>query len=205
MDGGVTTVKTDLYDLSAEVDPVLRYSRWYYNDADDTADAFRVELSTNGGSGGGGWTLVESVFVTTPGWVQVEFPLNPIVTPTDRMRFRFQAEDAGFASILEAGVDEFVIVDRDQGCLGCPTPVNTVGTILLSLSGNDVVLDWTADPVVGARFAVYKLTGPTFDDAVKIGTTDGRTFTHEGAASSAQAFNYRVTAIDVCGNESVLP
>ena len=66
------------------------------------------------------------------------------------------------------------------------------------------MLDWTADPAPGSRFAVYKLGGPTFGDAALIGTTDTRTFVHEGAALAAENFSYRVSAIDTCGNESPL-
>jgi hypothetical protein len=71
-------------------------------------------------------------------------------------------------------------------------------------AGDDVVLDWTDDPAPGERFAVYKLTGPGYAEAVRIGTTTERSFTHVGAATSAESFAYRVSSLDVCGNESPL-
>ena len=67
------------------------------------------------------------------------------------------------------------------------------------------VLDWTDDPVSGTRFVVYKLFGAGFSESVRIGSTDTRTFRHEGAALAIdEDFYYRVTVIDACGNESTL-
>ena len=77
-----------------------------------------------------------------------------------------------------------------------------VQTIRLAREGNDVILDWNDDPLPGTRFAVYTLGGPGFDEPVRIGTTEGRSFVHEGAAASSASYAYRVSRIDACGNES---
>ena len=104
-------------------------------------------------------------------------------------------------------LDSELLVDRDQGCepgASCPLPVPTVGLIVITPDGNDVELDWTDDPIQGTRFLVYKLVGPQFDQAVRIGSTDGRTFVHTAAMLSEESFSYRVSAVDSCGNESAL-
>jgi hypothetical protein len=120
------------------------------------------------------------------------------------MRFRFTARDTGVGgSLVEAAVDEFRIVDRNQGCGGCAAPPS-VGTILVSRQGADVVLDWTGDPVAATRYVVYKLVGPGFSEAVRIGTAEGRSFVHAGAASSPESFAYRVSAVNACGAEGAL-
>ena len=98
----------------------------------------------------------------------------------------------------------FALVDLGQGCNGCSLPVQVVGTIAVDRSGDDVVLDWSADPVSATRYIVYKLGGPTFADAVAVGTTDTKSFVHQGAISSAESFSYRVTSVDACANESAL-
>jgi hypothetical protein len=135
--------------------------------------------------------------------VDVAIGLSGIVSPTALMQFRFTARDLGAGgSIVEAGVDDFVLVDRGQGCGGCALPVQIVGAISVDRSGDDVVLDWTADPVSATRYIVYKLGGPTFGEAIAIGTTDTKSFVHEGAALSGEDFFYRVTAVDSCANES---
>lgn len=205
VDNGTTTLVSRSYDLSAAVDPVVRYARWFTNDrgANPGEDPFDVDASNDGGST---WSRLEQVSGGTPlAWVVRDVPLAGILAPTSTMRFRFVARDLGVGgSLVEAAVDEFFLLDRNQGCSGCPLPVGTVGTIVVSRSGNDVVLDWTADPVSATRYVVYKLTGPGLSQAVRIGTTGTKQFVHAGAATSGESFYYRVSAVDACGNESGL-
>ena len=101
-------------------------------------------------------------------------------------------------------VDDFVLIDLGQGCVGCPLPVQIVGAISLDRNGDNVVLDWTADPVSATRYIVYKLGGSTFGEAIAIGTTDTKSFVHAGAGLAGENFFYRVTAVDSCANESAL-
>ncbi len=203
VDNGTTTLVSATYDLSAAADPVVRYARWFTNDQGGAPgeDPFDVQASDNGGST---WTTLEQLSGGTPlAWVVPQIPLAGKIGFTSNVRFRFVARDLGTGgSLVEAAIDEFTILDRNQGCSGCTTPVAEVGTFRISRSGNDVVLDWTADAVSATRYAVYRVFGSGFSDAVRIGTSDTKTFVHEGAALSAEDFYYRVSAIDACGNES---
>jgi len=206
VDSGTTTLLSGQYDLSGAVDPVIAYWRWFTNDlgGNPGEDPFRVEVSNDDGAN---WTLLEEIGAGTPlAWVRFERALAGVIVPTAQMRVRFQAVDLGVGgSLVEAAIDDFEILDRAQGCAGCATPVGTVGSVAVSRDGDDVVLDWTADPVAGERFVVYKLLGPDFSEAVRIGTTDVRTFRHAGAALAFdEDFYYRVTAVDACGQESAL-
>ena len=79
-----------------------------------------------------------------------------------------------------------------------------MGTIRASRSGDDLVLDWSADPVTAMRFVIYRLSGPEFEDAVPVGTTDQRSFVDAGAVRRAGDFYYRVAAVDACGIASEL-
>jgi hypothetical protein len=202
VDGGDTTLLSGTYSLAGLVDPVFEYWRWYTNDqgASPGEDNAYVEISADGGST---WAQLEHLAGGTPlAWVRPRIPLPGTVPKTATTRFRYSVSDRGSGSLVEAGFDDLTILDRNQGCTGCALPMGTVGKILARREGADVVLDWTTDPAPGARFAVYLLSGPQFQTAVRIGTTDTRTFRHEGAATLPSDLAYRVSAIDACGNES---
>jgi hypothetical protein len=204
VDGGDTTLLSAPYSLVGLVDPVVEYDRWYTNDlgANPGEDLWIAEISANDGAT---WTVLEQVGGGTDlEWVRPRIAVPPSVPRTAQTRLRFTAYDRAGGSLVEAALDDVAILDRDQGCSGCPLPVDEVGTIFARREGDDVVLDWTADPAPGSRFAVYVLGGPTFADAIRAGTATGRIFVHEGAALSSDDFAYRVTAIDACGNESGL-
>lgn len=200
IDGGTTTLLSATYDLASAVDPEVRYARWFTNDQGSNPGEDFFDIEVNNGSG---WTFLEQVTGGPLAWVDVAIALDGIVAPTAQMQFRFTARDLGAGgSIVEAGVDDFVLVDRGQGCSGCALPVQIVGAISVDRSGDDVVLDWTADPVSATRYIVYKLGGSAFGESIAIGTTDTKSFVHAGAALTGEDFFYRVTAVDACANES---
>jgi hypothetical protein len=206
IDGGTTTLYSNRYGLVGAIDPVVRYARYFTNDRGaspgEATDTFNIDVSSDAGSN---WSPLETVGAGTPlDWVVVESPLNGIVPATSMLRFRFQAADLGAGSLVEAGVDDFVLFDRGQGCNGCPLPVTECVEITVDRVGDDVVLDWSADPTPGAQFIVYKLTGSEFSNQLRIGTTETRSFTHELAGRTTEDFSYRVAVVDECGNESVL-
>lgn len=202
VDEGTTTLLSSAYDLTGFVEPAIRYSRWFTNDlgASPGEDPLVVEVSDDDGAN---WVPVENISAGTPlAWVPAEVAFPAALTPGAFVRVRFTTSDLGGGSLVEAGIDDFAIVDLRQGCNTCGSTVDPVGTIRVSLGGADVVLDWTDDPAPGTSFVVYGLAGPDFAEAVRIGTTSGRTFVHEGAASSNEDFAYRVSAVNDCGTES---
>jgi len=204
IDDGTTTLLSRPYDMTGMLDPAVRYSRWFSNDqgAAPGEDPFIIEVKDDADVS---WVSLETVGAGTPlAWVPTEIPFPAAASATDAVRFRFTASDLLNGSYVEAGIDDFALIDRRQGCNVCSLPVTPVGTILVDRSGDDVVLDWTADPASGTRFVVYRLSGSTFDEALRIGTTNGRSFVDPGAMLSGENLAYRVSAIDSCGNESAL-
>ncbi len=201
VDDGTTTLLSAAYDLSGAVDPTVAYSRWFTNDRGgspgDPTDTFRVDVSNDDGQS---WTPLEVIGAGTPlAWVPTTLALP--VAPTSEVRLRFSAADLGAGSLVEGGIDEFRLVDAGQACEQCTAPpAQTLCQIVVTLDGDDVVIDWSANPV-GTRAVVYRIPGCEPSGWIKLGTTEGSVFVHEGAALSAEAFNYRVTFVDACGNE----
>jgi hypothetical protein len=88
-------------------------------------------------------------------------------------------------------------------CTTCSGPTTPVGTIQVARSGDDIVLDWSADPASAAAYNVDVRSGPGLGTLVRAGTTTAKTFTHTGAARlTGNNFFYVVTTVDPCGRES---
>ncbi|MBX3407657.1 MAG: hypothetical protein KF869_12935 [Phycisphaeraceae bacterium] len=121
VDGGATTLTS--YAFSA-LDPggapvqsaVLSYYLWYSNDRGSSPgqDPFYVYISNDDGQT---WMPLQIIpgNGSTNAWVRFDFELVGLIEPTDFMRVRFVADDAGPGSIVEAAVDELTLVVR-----GCP-------------------------------------------------------------------------------------
>jgi hypothetical protein len=201
VDGGTTTLLSAAYDMSNAQSPQVRYSRWFTNDRGgspgDATDTFLVETSNDDGQS---WSVLEEVGQGTPlAWVPVSLPLP--VPGTDQMRFRFTARDLGEGSLVEAGIDEFELVDPGQACLQCgDPPPQTLCAISVSQAGDDIRLDWTGQPL-GTRAVIYHVTGCESSERVRLGTSTSGSFLHQEAALSTEAFQYRVTFVDECGEE----
>lgn len=167
IDGGVTTLRSPLYDMSAG-NVRVGYWRWYSNatGAGPNADVFEVDISNDGG---GSWTAVEVVGPagegTSGGWVYHEFTVDDLIAPTASMQLRFRASDLGDGSLVEAALDDLqvfrlVCEDSCQPDLGFGGP----GDLTLSICGpplatgatNDVSID-DATPF-GQVFLVLGLT-----------------------------------------------
>jgi hypothetical protein len=201
VDDGTTTLLSAPYDMSGAVNPTVSYSRWFTNDQGgspgDPTDSFRIDVSNDDGQN---WTSLEQIGAGTPlQWVPVSHALP--VAATDEIRFRFTTADLGDGSLVEAGIDEFALIDPGQACLQCTQPpAQTLCTITVDINGDDIVVDWSSNPV-GTRAVIYQINGCGSSERIKLGTSDGNFFVHEAAALSQDAFSYRVTFVDECGNE----
>ncbi|MFO0828206.1 MAG: M14 family zinc carboxypeptidase [Phycisphaerales bacterium] len=125
VDNGQTTLTSPVLDCSAP-DSVIRYDRWYSNNAgsNPNSDSMPVEISSDGGLN---WTQLELVTENANAWVTKSFLVADYVAPTANVRVRFIARDLGAGSLVEAGVDEFRVLRSD-----CPP-------VLGDLNGDGVV------------------------------------------------------------------
>jgi hypothetical protein len=106
VDGGPTYLISPVINL-AGADAVIEYYRWFYNGT-VLNDTFWVEISNDDGAT---WTRVETVAFSSGQnqWVRRSFRVSDYVAPTAQVRVRFGTSDNPNDSIVEAGVDHFVV------------------------------------------------------------------------------------------------
>ncbi|MCK5125629.1 MAG: M4 family metallopeptidase [candidate division Zixibacteria bacterium] len=111
VDGGTTNLISPTFDLSGG-DARISYARWYSNNfgGDPYNDVMRVYLSNNNGAN---WSLVETIGPSNQaagGWYDYSFYASDIITSlTAQMMVKFEVSDLGDGSVVEAGVDAFLV------------------------------------------------------------------------------------------------
>jgi choice-of-anchor B domain-containing protein len=171
VDGGVTTLRSPIFDASGLNDPQVVYWRWYSNNqgSNPGEDVFRVDISNNGGSS---WVALEVVGPTGSdtlgGWIEHRARIADFVLPTNNMRLRFRAEDAGAGgSIVEAAVDDLQVVDLD-----CTADVSLTSVSPASGpfdGGNVVTLTGTGfDPASSVSFGVNSAGAVSYVSATQL-------------------------------------
>jgi hypothetical protein len=109
VDGGTTTLRTPVFNLAGNNTAEILYHRWYSNDTGATpgSDFWVVDVSNNGGAT---WVNVENTNASDASWREVRLDLNQIFGgPPNQVQVRFVASDVAEGSLVEAGVDEFMI------------------------------------------------------------------------------------------------
>ncbi|MBD3235110.1 MAG: T9SS type A sorting domain-containing protein [Candidatus Eisenbacteria bacterium] len=123
VDGGTTTVYSPEYDLSDSDSAVAKYYRWYSNDkgADPNNDLWVVQVRNNGG----GWVDIENTQDDQNRWHSVEADLLALF-PDDLgiVQLKFVASDLHDGSVVEAAVDDFVIL-AEAGFSDAPDAVRS--------------------------------------------------------------------------------
>jgi hypothetical protein len=106
VDGGPTYLISPVINLAGS-DAIIEYYRWFYNGT-TLNDTFWVEVSNDNGAT---WVRVETVNFTGAEnrWIPRSVRVGDYVTPTAQVRVRFGTSDNPNDSIVEAGVDHFVV------------------------------------------------------------------------------------------------
>ncbi|MEL6796265.1 MAG: choice-of-anchor B family protein, partial [Planctomycetota bacterium] len=129
VDNGQTILTSPVIDGSAG--GLLQFSYWVGDIGGgpfDSADVFRVDLSTNGGSS---WTTIRDLDGATNSWVNDEIEIGD-GTPfaaTSQLRLRFIAADNDPQSVVEAGVDAISLktFECEDVADPCDNPADTNG------------------------------------------------------------------------------
>lgn len=116
VDNGTATLNSPSFDATLYIDPVVKYSRWYFNGAlngnpaDDTMFVYLDNGTTR--------ALVETAYPNTSTnhtWVQSTFRIANYLTPSNNMRLIMTVKDTvdanNSASVVEGGLDKFEIVE----------------------------------------------------------------------------------------------
>lgn len=121
VDGGRTILLGPTFDATVVASPMLRYWRWFSNDAGPNggSDSLYVQLSNNNGAT---WVNIETVRVTNAAWTEVTVPIATYRTPTTTMRLRFTVADRGNDSTVEAAIDDISMFGATSGATDVAAP-----------------------------------------------------------------------------------
>jgi hypothetical protein len=175
VDGGKTTLQSPVIDLGSYDRAAVSYHRWYSNDtgAEPMQDYWIVKVSDDG------WTTsatLESTNVSARAWTQMEFDIAAYVDLTSTVQFRFIASDYDPGSLVEAGVDDFLISGCAAGGDTIP-PTVTVndpngGEVIVGGGGSTYDIEWTSSDNVGivTTHIVFSTdSGTSYPDTIATG------------------------------------
>lgn len=168
VDGGITTLYSPVFDLTVYQNPLIRYYRWYSNNAGNSPgqDFWEVHVSNDSGKT---WVQVERTNETDNSWRKVFFFAKKLLPVTKNMQLRFVAQDQDPGSLVEAGLDDFEIFDVETVTEVETPPATALPTDMRLYSnypnpfrlGNGLAttIRYELPTAVLARVAVYDING----------------------------------------------
>jgi hypothetical protein len=199
VDGGTTTLVSPTIDLSVYEQATLSYYRWY--SCNTGAQDYWVVRITDGFT----WATVESTNVSKPSWTQRSFDILSYVSLTDQFRIYFLASDLDPGSLVEAGVDDFLIT----GCADDTTPPTVTvlnpngGEILTGGGGSTHTIRWEASDDLGVALTAILFStdgGSTYPDTVATGALDS-TYVWDVPDTESATCRIKVVCTDAASNE----
>ena len=125
VDGGCTSLRSPVFDLSLSEQAFVSYWRWYGEAGNSTDDEFAVDVSNDGGAT---WVAVERVPSVENTWKKVTVDIGALVPLTSQVTFRFKACDLNTAGLVEAAIDDFSIMTFTPNAESAPESGVAVAT-----------------------------------------------------------------------------
>lgn len=128
VDDGVTTLTSPAMDLSDYHNPIITCSIWYSRDArtDVINDTLDVLIS---GDGGASWQTMARITESPQRWKDYRFRVKDFITPSQTTLFRVIASDSYEQSLVEAGLDNFMVSDSGKPVSSAPLAPDAAGTL----------------------------------------------------------------------------
>jgi len=204
VDGGKTTVLSPVFDLLDYASASVRYYRWYSNDtgSEPGTDYWVVQVSDDGWTT---WATLENTNVTNRSWLMMQFDVGGYVDLTGTVQFRFIASDEDPGSLVEAGVDDFLL-------MGCPdlTDVEPPTVTVVDPNGGEALtggqpydIEWTSSDNVGVVSTTILLStdgGGSYPTMVASGSLTSP-YSWDVPNEDQASCRIKVTCVDAATNE----
>ena len=118
VDGGYTILTSPIIDLSAYTNPYLNYYRWFFNDGGSGTPNDSLVISMSNGLDTAVLDRVGSGDPDPSTWVFTSIRLLDYMSLSDTMQLIVEATDFDGGHIVEAGFDQFEIIDMPTGLEG---------------------------------------------------------------------------------------
>ncbi|MFH1845559.1 MAG: C25 family cysteine peptidase [bacterium] len=179
VDGGKTTLLSPWFDLAGYSAVTVQYKRWYTNDTGflPGEDFWVVQVTDDDVT----WVNLENNSTSLRIWTNYSFQVEDHVDLTSTVRFRFIASDEGGGSIVEAGVDDFLLTGYAINDVDTEAPTVTVtspdgGENIAGGAGHFHTVEWNASDNFGVVLTHIILSidgGITWPDTLATGTFAG--------------------------------
>ena len=201
VDGGKTTLKSGLFDLTNYSSAVAEFYLWTFSGTPgQVLEPITISVSSDGGTN---WTPVLSK-TDDGGWELVSIDIGTFVALTNQVQFRFVIQDPAPGALVEAAVDEFRV-------LGCPLADTQAPDVAVSspngaeewVEGDHHDITWSASDNVGVTGVTILLStdnGATYPTTLATDEPNDGVFDWTVASGPSDSCFVKVVARDAVGN-----
>lgn len=111
IDGGQTILKSPVFDLTSFGDPYIHFDRWFFNAGVNGTPNDSLVISLSNGLTTVNLDIAVENTSNNGTWVNKFYKVSSIITPTTNMQLVVRAMDDTPGHIVEAGFDNFIVVD----------------------------------------------------------------------------------------------